>query len=491
MTAAGWSLPAYEAIVRLVGERTGLLFAPRVHHSVESRIRKAMARRSLADLEQYLVAIVAEERAFEELLTELTIGETYFFREPAHFEYLRTKVIPDLLRERGPGCTVRAWSAGCATGEEAYSLAALLLELGVGDGAKVLGTDLSTERLRRARAATYSRWSLRGVPEELVRRYFRKEGPRYTLVPELTAAVKFQPLNLAEDSYPSLVSGVWEMDVILCRNVLIYLDYESIAAVAARLMSSLHPDGWLFLGASDPPLSALVPCEVVVTGNGVAYRRARRRSAPRHPLVPTAPRDRRPGQEPDAVPSPRRSEPPARRPELPSVAPAAEEGRASAAYAAYEARDYRRASEMAAKALEEEKADPGLWVLLVRALANSGRLAESGRACLTAMEHHRTSAELMYLHAVVLAEAGRHGEAAVAARRALYLDRGLAVAHMLLADMLLRLGDQPAARRSLRNAERLLDDLSPDVMVPGSDGERAGRLLEMARLRLKLVEDAA
>jgi chemotaxis protein methyltransferase CheR len=127
----------------------------------------------------------------------------------------------------------------------------------------------------------------------------------------------------------------------------------------------------------------------------------------------------------------------------------------------------------------------------VRALANRGELKAAGQACAAALDSHRTSAELTYLHAVLLSEAGHPGEAAEAARRALYLDRGLVVAHMTLGGVLARLGDADGARRALRNAQRLLADMAPEQIVPASDQESAGRLAEMARLQLQLLSGAA
>jgi chemotaxis protein methyltransferase CheR len=328
-----------------------------------------------------------------------------------------------------------------------------------------VGTDLSPERLTLARAGVYSAWSLRGAPGPVVERYFRREGARYHLVPEIRGAVHFRTLNLAEATYPSVGSGIWEMDLILCRNVLIYFDPATVAAVARRLLDSLSPGGWLFLGASDPPLTELVPCEVVITGAGIAYRRASRGSA-----APV------PGHAPTRSPEWSRD----------SVGVHAAQARADDT-----GRDHASATTLAPQGAEQDQDRVESWVLRVRALANEGRMEEAGRACLSALRLHRTSPELLYLHAVVLLAADRNADAAHAARRALYIDRGLAVAHLLLGDALLRLGSREDAKRALRNAERLLAPLAPAAVVPATDGERAGRLVEVARLKLRLIEKNA
>ena len=127
----------------------------------------------------------------------------------------------------------------------------------------------------------------------------------------------------------------------------------------------------------------------------------------------------------------------------------------------------------------------------MRALANRGFLNEAGRAAAAALERHRDSAELLYLNAVLLSESGRHADAAAVLRRALYLDPSLAVAHLALADARGRLGDRVGQRRALRAAQEQLVLLPADAVVPGSDGQRAGRLARHVRTRLALATDAA
>src|SRR5262245_61765642 len=166
-----WSQPAYEAIANLVSDRTGLAFAPTRRESVELSIRRVMARAGLADLDRYHALLAENAAALDDLLGELTVGETYFFREPAQFDFLRREVLPDIRRRRRLQHPLRAWSAGCATGEEAYSLAVLFLQEGIGDGARLLATDISRTALARARRGGYTDWSLRGPGADLMKPY--------------------------------------------------------------------------------------------------------------------------------------------------------------------------------------------------------------------------------------------------------------------------------------------------------------------------------
>lgn len=469
-------------VVRSIGDRTGLTFPRDRRLEAEEAVRRAMRRLGSAGSAQVLREVEEGGPAYHTLVSDLTVGETYFFREPGQFEFIRREAIPAILRQRPTG-TLRTWSAGCASGEEAYSLAILLDEMGLTETSSVLGTDLSLDRLARARAGVYTEWSFRGVASAVRTRYFRRRGGRFELRPETRARVEFRPLNLVADDFPSARSGIGEMDVVLCRNVLIYLDAPSIARAASRLLDSLSRDGWLFLGASDPPLDGLVPCEVVLTGAGVAYRRR-----PTRLPLPAAS---------VAVPRAGIARPPAS-PGMPPAVPAAETGEAHPPTAGPAGADTggRGTPEVSGATVArggpvpppEPDAEVSAIASRIRAMADRGQLEEAGRACATALRAHRTSAELLYLHAVLLAEAGRHREAAVAARRALYADRSLVVAHLALGSALARQDDPEGARRSLRNAERLLDRLPPSAIVPASGGETASAVREIARALRAAVE---
>ena len=472
------ALPAgiLEEAAALVRRRTGLVFSEARRSAFETGLQTAMRQAKLSDpdLKTYLARLAVEPALLDDLVAEITVGETYFFREPRQFAVLRGDILPALLSGRPPDRPLRVWSAGCASGEEPYTVAIMLRELGADRGAHIVGTDLSRGALAKAYRGRYTRWSLRGTPEHAVGRYFTPVGNQFELAAAVRAAVEFRYLNLAEDTYPSFATGVWGMDVILCRNVLIYFDAETVARAARRLIDCLSEDGWLLLGSSDPLLADLVRCEVVVTSAGLAYRRAgvRKVVAPEihAPPIPSPPLE--PARDPAPEP-PRASDDPAE------------------AARCYAARDYGRAAELAAALVRRDGSDPLLWIILVRALANRGELDAAGRACAAALDRHRASAEITYLHAVLLAEAGRFAEAAGAARRALYLDRGLVVAHLALGGALARLADTAGAHRAFRNARRLLAAMAPGELVPASDGEPAGRLAEMARVRMQLLPEPA
>lgn len=482
-----WTHRGFARVAEQVRVRAGLVFPLNRVPTAEGAIRRAMASLGVADVDRYADIVIDGGAVFDDLMAELTIGETYFFREKQQLEYIRHAVLPALRDTLAPERQLRVWSAGCASGEEAYSLAILLREEGWGDRCRVIGTDVSRPRLAAARRGEYSRWSLRGVDPDVVARYFRLQGSRYQLDPAIRRLAEFRHLNLAAPNWRAAASGLAPADIILCRNVLIYFERSAVRQVAERLVSSLSDPGWLFLGASDPVISDLAPVEVVVTGCGLAYRRVSAGVAVRVPAPAASVGERAAelevAREPAAEPVPlTRAVEPLR--ELPPPLPQAHaqpENVPDAIAAAWRDRAYDRVIALAERDVEAEDGDPAVWVLLVRALANTGRSEEAAQACAAALERHRASAELLHLQAVLQLEAGRASAAAAAARRALYLDRNMIAAHLVLGAALAREGETDGARRAYLNALSLAERLPGDAEVPGTDGETAHRIAGMAR----------
>ena len=478
--------PAYEAIAELLVTRSGLSFPPGRQDSAERGIRRAMHRAGVGDPAQYRHRIIRDEKAFDDLIVELTVGETYFFREPVQFEFIRRQVVPEIQRRRGEDHEIRAWSAACASGEEAFSLAVLFIEGGLARQAHLLGTDISRAAVAKARRAEYSAWSLRGDGADAMRPYLQRNGDRWQVSDTVRRHVQFEHLNLALDVYPSFATGIWGMDLILCRNVLIYFDRETIGQVARRLHESLAPGGWLITASSDPPLGAEAPIETVVTNVGVFYRR---QEVPCGGPVPAAwaqseflaPWSANRATKKSSIHQRLVQAQTASQPEAQSdiLDPLAEAGRA------LERGDYARSAALTRGLVRMEAAN----VIYVEALANQ-QVSEAERACAEATARHPLSLELHYLHAVLLLDLGREAEAAQAIRRVIYLDRSLAIAHVTLGSLLRRRGDSAGARRAYRNARELCAAMPADQAVPLAEGELAGRLAEAAAAELAVLEQA-
>jgi chemotaxis protein methyltransferase CheR len=508
-----WSHPGFAAVLALVEERAGLA-APSCPAAAEEAISRAMARAGLPDFDAYRARLAEDSAALDDLLIELTVGETYFFRTPEHFEHLRRVVLPEVRERLGAEHTVRMWSAACSSGEEPYSLAVLLQAEGWGEHMAVYATDVSRGALARARQATYGEWSLRGPWADRMRPHLRVEGRRYVLSPDVQQRVRFSYLNLALDTWPSPDSGIWKLDVIFCRNVLIYFNRATIEAVARRLHDALAEGGYLFTGPSDPPLGDLAPLESILTEWGVIYRRPPHgatvsvRAHEVHrvpvevapaargatgtgsgPLTETGAAVTRDGGMTDSVPgrfggassgrdvgaASGRSASTSVPPPSPGAARAPDAEALVAARRALARGDWRDA----ARRLGTLDEDPAIAMAAVHALANLDAHAAVD-ACAEAAARHPLVAGLRYLESLLLLGQGRLADAERSARQALYLEPSLVVAWLVLGRLLRRRGDTAGALKAWREAESLCAVLPPDAPVPLADGERARGLADVA-----------
>jgi len=432
---------ALAELTELLARRTGFVLSLERGPDAESAIRRAMARAGVTEIDRYRELLEAGTLSIDDAIAELVIGETYFMREPDQFAVIRGEVIPEIVARRGDRHVIRCWSAGCATGEEPYSLAIAFDELGLGDRADIRGTDISQVALARARRGVYTSWALRAADAAFLDRWFHRDGKQFALADAIRARVRFSALNLAHDDYPSAASGIGVEDLILCRNVLLYLDPATIERVARRLHASLADGGWLVCGSSDPQLGGSAPFSPVVTRHGVFYRRLRESSAPLPVIDPARPDDN--------LAEARHA--------LDTHEPAEAVGRLRG------------------------RRDVPAWLVRLRArAASAGSLAAAAESAQAVLEHP-LAAELHLLRAMLLADAGRTDDALAAIRRVLYLDRSLAIAQFTLGALLERTGDVAGAGRAYRNAADVAGAAAPDAPLPLGDGAHCGELAEAAR----------
>ena len=260
-----------DEIARFLRGHTGLRLGS--IRDVENGLRRSMSRADIVDPREYLRRLEDGSLDAQDLIAELTVGETYFFRDPAQFEFIRSTILDDIRSRRGDNHILRIWSAACSTGEEAYSLAMLAKQQGILQRCHILGTDISEHFLNKARDANYRSWSVRGEMPRDMRGMITQEKDHISVRRDIRRRVVFQYLNLAKDPYPSVITEIWGMDLILCRNVLIYFDMETVKAVAQRLYDSLADGGWLLTSASDPLLRDFADFHTLTTPFGVVYQR--------------------------------------------------------------------------------------------------------------------------------------------------------------------------------------------------------------------------
>ena len=242
-----------------IAQRTGLHFPEERMSDLERGLGYAARDFGFEDAEacsRWLLLSPLTKMQIEALARRLTVGETYFFRDRTSFDLLEGKILPELIQKRrGAGKYLRIWSAGCASGEEPYSIAILLRRLipDTGDwNITVLASDINTAFLEKAAQGIYGGWSFRDVPSWVKQGFFRKTGKgRFELLPEVRKAVTFFYHNLAEDAYPSLANNTNAMDIILCRNVLMYFSDENQRGVVRKFHRCLVNGGWLMIGPAE------------------------------------------------------------------------------------------------------------------------------------------------------------------------------------------------------------------------------------------------
>lgn len=225
---------------------------------------------------EYYSALERDDREFNELLNLVTINETSFFRFPAQFDALRDRVLPEIMASKPAGNRdLRIWSAGCSTGEEPYSLSMLLNDMALGASGwnpQVLGTDVSTKALGRARAGVYGRRAMTNVAPDVIDRHFDVTPTGdYRVNDRVRSLVDFGYQNLIKEPYPLSVMGNW--DVIFCRNVTIYFRIESTRRVVRNFYDSLNDGGYLFIGHSETLTSISDDFEAVEIGGVFLYHK--------------------------------------------------------------------------------------------------------------------------------------------------------------------------------------------------------------------------
>jgi chemotaxis protein methyltransferase CheR len=354
----------------------------------------------------------------------------------------------------------------------------------------ILATDINPRFLQKASAGVYSEWSFRNVPVGIKERYFTRTGEgRFEILSAMKEMVTFSPLNLAEDTYPSLLNNTNAMDVIFCRNVLMYFAPERMKQCIQKLYRSLVDGGWLIVSPSEVS-HVLFSQFATVNFPGVTFYK----KASSSELGVASPELQIASIEVASPPS--LSEPETRnlKPETffnsgPHIARAEAEEKGAEpqptplmdAEALYEQGRYTEAMEKIVDWLTQHPDDAKAMTLVARAYANQGKLTEALGWCERGIAADKLDAGLHYLHATVLQEQGVLNEARGSLKRALYLDPDFALAHFALGSLARRQGKSRESQKHFNNALVLLRACPQEEIVPESEGMTAGRLMEIIR----------
>jgi chemotaxis protein methyltransferase CheR len=260
----------YKYLQQEIYRQSGIVLDEDKHYLLESRLMPVARAASISSLDELCVRLRAgTDKALEQKVIEaLTTNETLFFRDIAPFDALRQKLIPELLAIRPSKLTI--WSAAASSGQEAYSIAMLLKEMGSdGRPVEILGTDLSEQILDRAREAKYVQFEVnRGLPAPYLVKYFKREGLDWQLKDEIRNMVRFRRFDLRQ-----AMASLGKFDIVFCRNVLIYFDVATKIKILNQILTVLNPGGYLFLGGAETTMNLQGSFERVPIGTTVAYRK--------------------------------------------------------------------------------------------------------------------------------------------------------------------------------------------------------------------------
>ncbi len=410
------------------------------------------------------------------LARRLTIGETYFFRDMHLFDVLRDTVLPEIIRKRRyEGKRLRFWSAGCCTGEEPYTLA-ILLDRMLADrytwNIKIMGSDINTAFIERAREGVYTTWSFRETPKWALDAYFTKSaGGRYRIVPKIKRMVDFMQLNLAENGRLDPDGTFKDMDIVFCRNVMMYFKPEQRHRTIDCFASSLKKGGWFVISPSESGYVKHVRLNPVNFSGVLMFRKTMEGAKPFQVgggvKLDRASRSERSSVEsksfrgrPDPVDI---VEPP------PDVY--------LEAITCFETGSFQAAVDSLRPLLESASLKNGasihsakIMYLAARALGATGETAEAVLWCEKAAAADHVNPEIHYFLATLYQEIGRFEDSKTTLRHVLFLDPEFAPAHFTIGNLMRQEGKTNESRRHFEKALDLLTAMPPDTVLPHGTG---------------------
>ena len=497
----------------LVAERLGLYFEDSKLDFLADVLRQRMEGTGCRQFSAYqnrISSFAGERSEIGALAEQLTVGETYFFRYAEHFRAFAEVVLPNRIQARCGNRRLRILSAGCASGEEPYSLAILIRErfpeLASWD-VKILGFDVNSSVVEKAKRARYSPWSLRETPENLQVKYFHGAGRDFELDKTMRSAVTFEARNLAEDD-----PLFWQrdsFDAVFCRNVTMYFTMDVTRSVVARIAQSLAPGGFFFLGHAETLRAVSNEFHLRHTHETFYYQRREiyeKESAMTLPLetaehcsfrrpVPelVEPNDswfgaiRRASERIAQLTQERNgmdgSAPASTTPPMSNPRPAAWDR--TVAIELLRREKFSEAMELLRALPSESKTDPDAQLLIAVLLTNGGELSEAEKVCRHVLNLDELNAGAHYLMALCREHAGDQVGAVQHDQTASYLDSAFAMPHLHRGLVAKRSADVETARRELGRALPLLDREDASRILLFGGGFTREALVEFCRAELR------
>ncbi len=472
----------------LIADHSGLCIRPQDFQLLSDKVwlrAKALGLKTLTDYHDYLKALghgslaldsfkarpsLPQQRSeWQELYSILTINESYFFRDSNQLRLLSDRLLPEIMQRKqaaaalGSKPSLRIWSAGCSTGEELYSIAIALDQLKFAWhqwDVQLIGTDISAAAVHSARQGLYSSWSFRQTPAALQQTYFQSNRRGYKICDRLQQHVVFQVGNLLKDPCPSRGHGPGDLDLILCRNVFIYLDRQAIGQIIQKFHSALVPQGYLLTGHTELYGQNTSPFQVTSFPETVVYQK------PPQAALPLPAASSPAAQWQSAVsPQPPRA---ALQPALPRLDTNLDDRLTAAlqeAAAFLQQDDYTSAIRAAKRLYLTHPNCTAARQIAARAYANTGCYSQAKQLCQRVIQEHPFKLDMHYLLAQIAEDENNLEIAKEHLRKIIYLDPDFVKAYLDLASIYDRTRQPKKAKTTREHALTLLAKLPPDTVL--------------------------
>jgi len=501
-----------------ITERTGLYFKDYDLRGLEDAISRRMSEiKTDSGVAYYsrLTASETREDELRELLNLLTVNHTYFFRNEAQFKALKENILPEIIEKKGIGMesarqipvvqgsdngmqrtekpVIRIWSAGCSTGEEAYTIAMIIKDV-IADTEnwqiEILATDASNDALEQARKGTYGANAMRLVDADHLGRYFSEtkrpgQATRFALNDEIKKMVKFSYFNLMEDEYPG------GFDIVFCRNVVIYFELETTIRVMTKIAHSLNDNGYLFIGYSESLQFISDEFKMVSLEDAIFYVKTkdsepiRRFERLKDKPIPTRTLE-------EVLEEMSKAEIKAEREESTQTtkkSPKLQETLAEAMKSMY-AKQYDKALLLVEEAKSIDRNAAEAYYLSAEIRANMGKLEEAREDLKTTMNKNMMFAPAHYLLGSLSLAEGDAGSAEKDFRKAIYLDESFSLAHFNLANVYRDSGKHKDAIREYRNTLNILSKSQLYDIIAYSGGFNVATLASVCKSNIERLKTA-
>jgi chemotaxis protein methyltransferase CheR len=496
-----WLFSGYTVVItqqfrEIIKNYTGLHIREQDIGLLQSKIQVRMKALKLASPEEYyhyLASDFSSEKAtlmslsqeWQHFIQLLTVGESYFFRDRGQFQLLQQQILPQLIQARSHYAAIhrtkpslRIWSAGCSTGEEAYSLAILVHQL-IPDLANwnllILGTDLNADAIAKARRGVYNSWSFRAMNGDLQSKYFHPDREGWKLDEQIRRMVTFRPGNLVKDSFPDSRLALSDIDLIICRNVFIYFTPEIIASVLVKLSNTLSFNGYLITGHAELHNQNLGQLHTQIFSESVVYQRCDREhfdqaltaysnSAADHYEELATLQTRAQSTILEATHS-IPIQPIESQTKSQTESPHEVKNTLQEAESYFSKGEYAKAIQVAQQALVQKSRSFDLYYLIAQAYASLDEYDRAKYYCEKAIEIDALSTAPYYLLAHIAREQGHLEQTKNLLKRVIYLDSTAITAYLELSSLYTQENDAARAKKMKENALDLMQKLSSESSI--------------------------